>query len=147
MLVEKVRNEMVAALKEGNKERKGILSLLVSALDKAAKEKREALTETEENQVVLKMCKQLQETINTCPANREDIRKKAEFELSVTSEFAPKMMSESEICDEVQAVLDELGFETYEDKNKGQVMKVLMPRVKGKADGKLVNLVLAKWNK
>lgn len=147
MLVEKVRNEMVAALKAGEKERKGILSMLVSALDKAAKEKREPLTEAEENQVVLKMCKQLQETVDTCPASREDVRAKAEFELSVVSEFAPKMMTEDEICDEVQAVLDELGLETYDDKHKGQVMKILMPRVKGKADGKLVNLVLAKWNK
>ena len=73
MLVNKVREEMVTALKAGNKERKGILSLLVSLLDKAAKEKREALTEAEENQVVIKLCKQLQETIDTCPANREDI--------------------------------------------------------------------------
>ena len=147
MLVDRVRSEMVAALKEGKKERKSILSLLVANLDKAAKDKRDALTEDEENQVVLKMCKQLQETVDTCPTNRQDIRDKAEYELSVVSEFAPKMMSEVEICDEVQKVLDELGLETYEDKYKGQVMKILMPRVKGKADGKLVNLVLAKWNK
>ena len=54
------------------------------------------------------------------------------------------MMDEAQIQAEIQAVLDELGIESPSPKDKGRIMKVLMPRVKGKADGALVNQLLGK---
>ena len=149
MLVERVRTEMVNALKSGEKEKKTILSLLVAALDKGAKEKKSDLTTDEENQIVLKMCKQIQETIDSCPVGREDIKSKAELELSVISQFAPKMMDESEICGIIEDVVKELGCSLADIKtlNKGQVMKLLMPRVKGRADGKQVNQLVERYFK
>lgn len=147
MIVTSVRNEMVSALKAGDKDRKNILSLLVSALDKAAKEKKSDLTEQEEGQIVIKMCKQIQETIDTCPSNRNDIIEKAKMELSVISKFAPKQMSETEIKNVIDSVLSELNIENPTGKDKGSIMKVLMTKVKGKADGKLVNAILATYMK
>ena len=59
-------------------------------------------------------------------------------------ELAPKMMSEDEVEAEVTAVLAELGLDAPTAKQKGLIMKTLMPRVKGKADGALVQNVLAR---
>ena len=147
MLVTAVRTEMVEALKTGDKNKKNVLSLLVSALDKAAKEKKSELSEQEEGQIVLKMCKQIQETIDTCPVERTDILDKAKNELSIISKFAPKQMNETEIKEVIQNVLSELKIEVPTSKDKGQIMKLLIPRVKGKADGKLVNSLLAEYMK
>ena len=147
MLVTAVRTEMVEALKTGDKNKKNVLSLLVSALDKAAKEKKSELSEQEEGQIVLKMCKQIQETIDTCPVERTDILDKAKNELSIISKFAPKQMNETEIKEVIQNVLSELKIEAPTGKDKGQIMKLLIPRVKGKADGKLVNSLLAEYMK
>ena len=52
-------------------------------------------------------------------------------------------MSEEQIAEVIQGVLAELGIEAPKPSDKGKIMKVLMPKVKGKADGKLVNQVLA----
>ncbi|MBR1453927.1 MAG: GatB/YqeY domain-containing protein [Lachnospiraceae bacterium] len=144
MLVNDVHKEMMNALKDGNKDRKNTLSLLVDALNKAAKEKMAELTVEEENSIVLKMIKQLKETIDTCPADRTDISNKANEELAIISEFAPKQMDEAEINNVIDDVLRELNIETPTNKDKGQIMRLLMPRVKGQADGKLVNSLLAK---
>ena len=144
MLKEKVRAEMVLALKENNKARKSALANLLNHLTMAEKEKRSELTSDEENTVVLKVAKQINETIESCPADRTDIRESAQFELNVVNEFAPKMMNEDEIELVINSVLAELGISTPTAKDKGQIMKILMPKVKGKADGKLVNTLLTK---
>ena len=74
MLVEKIRSEMVTALKNGDKERKETLSMLVSALDLATKEKRSPLTEEEEFAVLRKELKQTKETLESGEkASRADI--------------------------------------------------------------------------
>ena len=103
----------------------------------------DSLTEEEENQVVLKEIKQLKETIEMTPENRADLLEEAYKRLAVLEEYAPKMMSEDEIKAVISEVLAELGIEKPAAKDKGRIMKVLMPKVKGKADGKLVNDLLA----
>lgn len=140
--IDTVRAEMVAAMKAGNKERKEILSLLLAALKNKAIDKRDDLTEEEENQVVLKEIKQLNETLETTPASREDIINQCHFRISVLEEFAPKMMTADEIRQVISEVLSALSIETPTGKDKGPIMKELMPKVKGKADGKLVNEIL-----
>lgn len=93
--------------------------------------------------VVLKMIKQLNETISLTPADRVDAIEDAKLEISILSDYAPKLMSEDEIKEVVKEVLAELELENPTVKEKGKIMKTLMPKVKGKADGKLVNEVLA----
>lgn len=145
--IDEVRTAMVAAMKSGDKPRKSALSMLLSALKNAAIDKREDLTEAEENSVVLKEIKQTKETLDTTPADRTDIIEECTLRISVYEEFAPKQMNEAEIKAVIQEVLAELEIETPSGKDKGKIMKVLMPKVKGKADGKLVNQVLAQMNK
>lgn len=140
--IDEVRKEMVAAMKSGDKDRKNALSMLLSALKNKAIDKREDLTESEENEVVLKEIKQTKETLDMTPQDREDIIAECRLRIAVYEEFAPKMMDEAEIKAVIEEVLTGLGLDTPAGKDKGKIMKELMPKVKGRADGKLVNQVL-----
>ena len=145
--IETVRAAMVAAMKAQDKPRKNALSMLLSALKNAEIDKREPLTEDEANVVVKKEIKQTQETYDTAPADRQDIRDEAAVHLAVYKEFAPADMTADQIREVIAQVLAELNIEAPAAKDKGAIMKVLMPRVKGKADGKVVNETLASMMK
>lgn len=138
-----VRAAMVEAMKAKDKARKDSLSMLLSALKNAEIDKREPLTEEEADAVVKKEIKQTKETYDLAPADREDIRAEAAARLAVFKEFAPEDMTEEQIAEVIKAVLAELGIEKPAPSDKGKIMKVLMLKVKGKADGKVVNQVLA----
>ena len=140
--IDTVRGAMMQAMKDKDKARKDALSLLLAALKNKAIDKRADLTEEEENAVIFREIKQAQETVDTTPTDRLQIIEEAKLRISVYSEFAPKLMSEGEIREVVAAVLAELQIEAPTAKDKGRIMKTLMPRVKGKADGGLVNQVL-----
>ena len=141
--IDDVRAAMVEAMKAKDKARKDSLSMLLSALKNAEINKREPLTEEEENAVVKKEIKQTQETYEMAPADREDIRSEAAARMAVYKEFAPVDMSVEQIREVIASVLSELGIENPTARDKGAIMKVLMPRVRGKADGKVVNETLA----
>ena len=127
---DEVRKAMVAAMKAKDKERKDSLSMLLSALKNKAIDKREDLTEAEENEVVLKEIKQTKETLEMTPADRTDIIEECSKRIAVYEEFAPKMLNEDEIKTVIDGVLKELEIETPTGKDKGRIMKVLMPKVK-----------------
>ena len=139
---QEVQTQMMAALKAGDKPRKDALSLLLAALKNKQIDKRADLTEEEENAVIFREIKQAQETIDTTPADRVQTIEEARLRMQVYGEFAPKLMDEDEIRTVIKEVLAELQIEQPTAKDKGRIMKTLMPRVKGKADGGLVNQVL-----
>lgn len=139
--IETVRTAMMAALKAGDKPRKEALSLLLSALKNKQIDKRAELSEDEENAVVYKEIKEAQETLDTTPAERTDIIEEAKLRMAVWAEFAPARMGENEVREVVQQTIAELGGGlTAQD--KGKLMKALMPKFKGKAEGGLVNQVV-----
>lgn len=140
--IDEVRAQMVAAMKDGDKERKETLSMLLAALKNKAIDKREDLTEEEEFEVVKKEMKQTKETMELAPKDRTDIIEQCEKRLAVLKEFAPEEMSEEAIREVVKGVLADLGLAEPSARDKGKVMKELMPKVKGKADGALVNRIV-----
>ncbi len=140
--IEEVRSAMVAAMKAGDKETKETLSMLLAALKNKAIDKRADLTPEEEIQVVLKEIKQTKETLEMTPPDRTDIIGQCSKRLSVLEQYAPKMMDEGAIKEIIASTLAELGIDSPSAKDKGRIMKTLMPKVKGKADGKLVNETL-----
>jgi len=90
--------------------------------------------------IILKEIKKRQESIEAYrTAGREDLAKAEEEELKILEEYAPKMLSKEEIEQIVSAVISELNATP---KDFGKVMKEVMARVKGSADGKLVNEVV-----
>lgn len=137
-----VQKQMMEALKAKDSARKDALSLLLAALKAKAKDKREELTEDEENAIIKKEIKQTRETMDAAPADREDIRSECQFKLDIYQAFAPEEMGEEQIRALVQEVLDKLQITAPTMRDKGPVMKNLMPQVKGKADGKLVNKIV-----
>ncbi len=141
--IDQVRAAMVEAMKAKDKERKDSLSMLLSALKNAEIDKRSPLTEDEANAIVKKELKQTKETMDTAPADRVDIIEEAKKRMAVYAEFAPADLTEEQIIEIIKGVFAELEIETPTAKDKGRIMKVLMPLVKGKADGKIVNEILA----
>lgn len=140
--IDEVRAAMVAAMKAKDKDTKDTLSALLAALKNKAIDKRADLTEEEEIQVIMKEIKQTKETLETTPADRTDIIEECQKRLAVLEQYAPKLMSEDEIKEVIASVLANLGIDAPTGKDKGRIMKDLMPQVKGKADGKLVNQIL-----
>ena len=140
--IDEVRSAMVAAMKAKDKDTKETLSALLAALKNKAIDKRADLTEEEEIQVILKEIKQTKETLEMTPSDRTDIIDECKKRLAVLEDYAPKMMDETEIKEAIASVLTKLEIETPVAKDKGRIMKELMPQVKGKADGSLVNQVL-----
>nr|WP_330413544.1 GatB/YqeY domain-containing protein [Coprococcus sp. AF21-14LB] len=96
-------------------------------------------------QVVLKEIKQTKETLELTPEDRTDIINECRQRIQVLEQFAPKMMDEAEIRQIIDETLQEVQIEAPTAKDKGKIMKVLMPKVKGKADGKLVNEILMSY--
>ena len=137
--MDEIRAEMVKAMKNKDKDRKETLSMLLAALKNKAIDKRADLTPEEEFEVVKKEIKQTKETMDLAPADRTDIIDQCKARLAVLSEFAPEEMSEDAIRAVIREVIAGLGIENPTGRDKGKIMKELMPKVKGKADGSLVN--------
>ena len=143
MTLEKLQADMVAAMKDGNKRRKDVLSSAIAAVKKTAIDKRmkDNITEDLVNDVLTKEKKTLKEMIDTCPEDREDLLNDYEHKYMIISEYAPKFITdEAEIK---KLVLDALNSEIeLSVKNKGQIMKVVMPVLKGKVDMQIANKVI-----
>ena len=145
MDIELLRKDMVAAMKAKDKPRKEAISSLISAVKKAAIDEgcRDDIPTELTDRVILKEMKTVKEQIDTCPESRQDLRDEYQFRYDVISEYAPKLMS----ADEVKAYLQEKFAELLATKNKGQIMKTAMGELKGKADGKVINQVVAEFCK
>lgn len=141
MRLDVLQKEMIAAMKARDKERKETLSALVSAVKKLAIDEgtREDIPEELVERAILKELKTVKEQLDTCPDDREELKAEYQNRFNVISEFAPKMMSE----DEIKELLNTKFADVIATKNKGQIMKAVMGELKGKADGKLINQVVA----
>lgn len=143
-MLNEIRAKMNEALKAGDKETKQVYSSILNALTGKAKALLvQELTPEQEAEVVQKLVKQNKESIDTCPADRTDILRQLQFERDILVRYMPKQMDADEIRAVIGQVLTELNITAPTAKDKGRIMKNLMPLVKGKADGKMVNDVLA----
>ena len=144
-LQEIARNKMYVAMKEHDKPLTKVYSSLLEQLKKKEIDVRHELSEAEETEVVSKMVKQCKESIALTPAGtREDFIKEREYEIEIYSQFLPKQLSEDEINAIIDETLVECNIETLTNQTRGLFMKNLMPKVKGKADGKIVADLVSK---
>lgn len=141
MELEKLRSDMVAAMKAKDKPRKEAISSLVSAVKKVAIDEgcREDIPAVLVDRVILKELKTAKEQIDTCPETREDLRAEYQFRYDIINEYAPQQMS----AEEVKAHIQEKFADVVATGNKGMIMKNVMADLKGKADGKVINQVVA----
>jgi uncharacterized protein YqeY len=140
-LRERLNEDMKAALKSGDALQLSVIRLLRSELRNAEIAKGEPLSEDEANQVVAKEVKKRLESIEQFQkGGRTDLVEKETTELNVLLRYLPQQLGEAEIAGIAQEVISELHATSKAD--KGKVMSALMPRVRGRADGKLVNQIV-----
>ena len=142
MQFKQLQDDMIAAMKARDKVRKDALSTLVSAAKKVAIDEgcRDDIKEELVDRVILKEIKSVREQLDTCPDTREDLRAEYQARYDISMEYAPQMMS----AEEVEAFITENFAEVVAGKNKGLIMKTVMPELKGKAEGGVINQVVAK---
>ena len=141
MKLKDLQDAMIAAMKAKDKARKDSISALVSAVKKAGIDAgcRDDIPEDMVSQVILKELKSVKEQIDTCPESRQDLKDEYQARYDVIAKYAPQQMS----ADEIRTYLEGKFAEVLATKNKGQIMKAVMGDLKGKADGKLINQVVA----
>ncbi len=142
MKFEQLQKDMMAAMKARDKVRKDALSALVSAAKKAAIDEgcRDNISEELVDRIILKEMKSVKEQIDTCPDSRADLKQEYQARFDIFQEYAPKMMS----AEEIESFIMEKFADIVAQKNKGMIMKSVMPELKGKADGSVISQVVAK---
>lgn len=142
MQFKQLQDDMIAAMKARDKVRKDAISALVSAAKKVAIDEgcRDDIKEELVDRVILKEIKSVKEQLETCPESREDLRAEYQARYDIFMEYAPQMMS----AEEVGKFITEKFAEVVAGKNKGLIMKNVMPELKGKAEGSVINQVVAK---
>lgn len=141
MTLDILQKEMIDAMKAHNKVRKETISSLIGAVKKVAIDEKckDNITEELVNRVLLKEKKTVQEMIDTCPASRTDLFFEYKEKMQIIDEFVPQMMSEEEVRAKVYHII---ATTDIQQTGKGAIMKAVMPRLKGKADGKVINKVV-----
>ncbi len=137
-LKERISEEMKAAMKSGDKTRLGVVRMLHAAIRKKEIDEKITLVDADVIKVVSALVKQRQDSIEQFQkAQRQDLVDKETEEMTYLQSLLPKQMDQAEIVKIIEATIQEAGATSK--KEMGQVMKLLMPKVAGKADGKLVN--------
>lgn len=140
-LREKIELDLREALKSRDPIRVSTLRMLKSAVGYAVIEKKN-LSESDIMDIVAKQVKQHQDSIASFEkGNRVDLAEKEKKELEILSSYLPKQLSQAEIEQEVTKAIQETKAATKAQ--TGQVMKLLMERLKGKADGKLLSQIVS----
>ncbi len=135
---ETLEKEMVAAAKTRDKERLSALRMVMSALKNREIDLRRGLNEAEVLQLLSGLVKQRRDSIEQFEkGGRKDLVDKETHELQVIQAFMPAQMTDEEIARHVEEAIAEVGAATVKD--MGKVMRVLMPKVAGRVDGKSLN--------
>jgi uncharacterized protein YqeY len=140
---EQLQDEMKGAAKEKAKARLSTLRLALAAVQNKEKELRKELSEEEAIQVLSGLIKKGKESIEQFKAGqRADLVAKEEQEIAVLQDFLPQQLTPEEVEEEVAKAVEEAGASTPQD--MGKVMRILMPRIAGRAEGKVVNELVRK---
>jgi uncharacterized protein YqeY len=143
-MLERLQQEMKTALKAGDKERLGVLRLLINDLKvEQGKRNRDDLTPDEETAVLMRAAKARKESIEQAEKfGRADIAAKEKYELALIETYLPVQMSEAEVEARALELIADLGLAGKKD--AGRFMKEWMSRHKGAADGKTVQMVVGR---
>ena len=137
-LTEQLQADMKTAMRDGDAHRRDTLRMVIAAAQNAAKEKREALSDEEALAVLAKQVKTRRESIKAFrDAGRDDLADKEQAEIDVLAPYLPEQLGEDEVRLLVAEAISANGATSPRD--MGRVMGALMPKVKGRADGKLVS--------
>ena len=143
MTLEKLQSEMIQAMKNKDKLRKSVLAGIVDAVKKASMTNngRVEITEQLVDEVLLKYKKMVREQIDTCPTDRIETLEEYKAQMAVVAEFAPTLITDET---EIRYLILDIVNNEYEftKVNRGKIMKIIAPSLKGKTDMSIVNKVI-----
>jgi uncharacterized protein YqeY len=140
-LKDRLRTDMTTAMRAGDNHRRDVLRMLMAAVKQTEVDTRRNLDNAGVEDVLRKQIKQRQESVaDYSKAGRTAEVERESAEIAVIESYLPQMMAREEIETLARAAIAELGV--TDTKAMGQVMSRLMPHVKGRADGRLVNDVV-----
>jgi uncharacterized protein YqeY len=138
---EQIQQDLKDAMRSGDSRRRELLRLLMAAFKQVEVDQRKELTESDAISILMTEAKKRREAIEEAQkAGRAALAEQETYELAAIEAYLPQQLSRDEIEKLVRAAVHEVGATTPKD--MGKVMKVLMPRVQGQADGKLVNTIV-----
>ncbi|MGD1996178.1 MAG: GatB/YqeY domain-containing protein [Anaerolineae bacterium] len=140
-LIADLREDLKEAIRAKDERRKAVIRMCLSAIRLAEVEHGGELDRPALISVLQKEAKRRKETIEELEgAGRPERLAEEETELGILEEYLPQMLTREEIAQEARAVIEEVGASDFGD--LGPVMRELMPQMKGRADGRLVNEVV-----
>lgn len=135
---DKLEEDIRQAMRSRNQQRLDALRFLKSRIQQVEVDERKTLDEAGVLEVIARQVKERRDSIRAfAEGQRDDLVAKESAELAVLEEYLPPQLSREELTRLVQEVIQEVGAESLRD--KGRVMGKLMPQVRGKADGAVVN--------
>lgn len=142
-LKQKLQEDLKSSMKNKDTIKKSVITLIRSSIKQYEVDNR---VELEDDAIVDLIAKQLKQTRDSreefLKAGRDDLVSKAEAEIEVLKEYLPQQLSEEELNEIVISTISEVGATSMKDMKK--IMTSIMPKVKGKADGKLINELVKK---
>jgi uncharacterized protein YqeY len=136
-LEQQLMEDMNLAMKSGKKTEVDTIRMLRAQIKSAAIDKKDKLSEDDLAQILQKEVKKRREAIELFrKGNREDLVKKEEAEIEIISKYLPEQLSDSDLNKIISSTIESL--QVSGEKDIGRVMGAVMPQVRGKADGKIV---------
>ena len=138
-MYDSIKNEIVKAMKEHNKERLNVLRMVKAAVDLEHIDKKVEINDELVLSVVLKQVKMREDSIEQySKTSRSDLVDKETLELNILKEFLPKPLTDSEVDELISEAIDEIKPEGMKD--MGKIMGYLSPKVKGRTDQKALSM-------
>ena len=137
-LRDQVNNDMKAAMKAKETEKRDALRLLLSAFKQVEVDERKELSDEDVNKIIQKQVKQRQDSAAQYKeAGRDDLLEKEESEIAIFMAYMPKQLDDTELQTAVKSIIEKVGATSMKD--MGKVMGMASKELAGKADGKRIN--------
>ena len=141
LLKQKLTDDLKQALKSGDKVRRSVIRLVMSAIKNAEIARQSALGDADILGIIAKEARQRRESIEAFKqGNRQDLVAQEEAELAILEGYLPQQMTREEIIQAARRIIEEVGAQGPGD--KGKVMPKLIAQLKGRADGREINAVV-----
>lgn len=145
-LKDKLAEDLKVSMRSGDKIRKNVITMIRAAIKQKEVDERIELDDEAIIDIISKQVKQKKDAIEDFKkGQRQDLVELTEKEINILLDYLPQQLTESELEEIVKSTIEELGIDSVKD--IGKVMSNVMPKVKGRADGSLVNNIARRFLK
>lgn len=145
-LQERLMEDLKSSMKNRDKVKKDCITMIRAAIKQREVDERVELSEEDIVEIIAKQVKQKRDAIEDFKkGQRDDLVDLTEKEIDILLEYLPRQLAEEEIDEIVKEAIEQVGANTIKD--MGKVMSIIMPKVKGRADGGLVNKIVKQYLK